>query len=497
MENNNTVNNNTKDEVINTDTSEKTNENNDVSDIKSPYKDEKELEAIKEDNLVAPTTTYSNIVELLGKINKLTEEQIKKLYSIKEKTALGINMDSVRMNIPDDGLLVKDNSEYSNDPSIGDVSLTTRQLEVGSKNGKITGDSITAILSYKTGIGGITQVPLWHSGFWLTLLPIKNSDIINLEIEIANNTIELGRSTSALIYSNYSVIYNRIITNFIISHTKNSSLDVPISELTKYIKIQDLYPIVNALLYSMNPTGHNYVRSCINSSKLDDDMKPLCDYILEATIDFRKLLFVNRKSLTKEMLLHMSKRTPNSVSLTEVIEYRNNLVNENSITLTTNNDTNIKFNLVMPMLDKYILSGEAWVNNIITNTEKLFTESTDDIVKNNLISEMSVSAILGMYNSFINSIEFDGYLINEQVDIDIALEALSADDTIIIKLIDAIKDFINNNTIAMVGIVNYDCPKCKTSQSENRVINFKEIIPINVVESFFDLCTLRIKKLEM
>ena len=464
---------------------------------KEPFsRDNQELDSDPTDMLTMPNNVYSKLMEVLESINSLTKEQSEKLYTDNDKKTLTMDVDSVRTTNVDDMLYVEDNTTYENDVKFADTELNIRDLNFKPKNKKVSGDAITALLSAKTGIGGIVQVPLWHSGFWLTLNPIKDADIINLEIELANSEIELGRDTSSLIYSNYSVVYNRIVTNFILQHTQSTSLDVPNSELRNFIKIQDLYPIVNGILYSMNPKGYDYARACINGSVLEDN-KPKCNYILKGVIDFKKLLYVDRSRLTKDMLLQMSKRSPKSIQPEEAIEYQRLLAKDDILSVTTSNGLEVKFHLELPTLEDYITSGELWINNIISNTQKLFTESTDDEVKNNLIKEMTLTTVLGMYNSFVSKISFDEYEVESFKDIDLALETLSGDDDTIVGFINGVKDFINKNTIAVVGLVNFDCPVCKANQVDHNMINFKEIIPLNVVESFFDQCTLRIQKLGM
>jgi len=464
---------------------------------KEPFsKDNEELNTDPTDILTMPNNVYSKLMEVLESINSLTKEQTEKLYNIDDKKTLTMDVDSVRTTNVDDMLYVEDNETYENNVKYGSNEYNIRDLNFKPKNKKVSGDAITALLSAKTGIGGVVQVPLWHSGFWLTLKPIKDSDIINLEIELANSEIELGRDTSSLIYSNYSVVYNRIVTNFILQHTQNTSLDIPISELRNYIKIQDLYPLVNGILYSMNPKGYEYARACVNGAVLEDN-KPKCTYILNGVIDFKKLLYVDRSRLTKDMFLQMSKRSPKSVTPEEVIEYQRLLTKDNILKITTGNGLEVEFILDLPTLEDYIVSGELWINNIINDTQKLFTESTDEEVKNNLIKEMTLTTVLGMYNSFVDKITFDEYEVSSFNDINLALETLSADDDTIVAFINGIKDFINKNTIAVVGLTNFDCPVCKESQATHDMINFKEIIPLNVVESFFDLCTLRIQKLGM
>lgn len=450
-----------------------------------------------DDKFMMPVSIMSRLTTVLESLNKLSKEEADKLYTKNDKRSLGVSVATSRLT-NDSDMLATDDTGYENNLSYGDTELNIRALNINPKANKVSGDSLQAFLSTVTGVGALTQVPLWHSGFWLTLLPIKDSDIINLEMEITENFIELGRTTSGLIYSNYSVIYNRIITNFIIAHVQNSSLKVPNSELRKYILIQDLYPIINGVLHSMNPNGYDYIRSCINNTVEDEEGRPKCDFILEAKINFKKLLRVNRRKLTDNMLVQMSKRAPDSLSIEQVKEYQKVLVSTltTTKTITTTNDTKIAFTFSPPTLDEYIVAGEYWVNSIISKTEKLFTDTTDDDVKNNLISEMTITSILGMYNSWVTKVEVGEHFIDGFVDITLALETLSSDNKTLTEFIDTIKDFINNSTVAMVGLPNYVCPTCKAEQNSDTSKDFKELVPINMVESFFDLATLRLAKMQ-
>jgi len=450
-----------------------------------------------EDKFMMPVSIMSRLATVLEKLSNLSKEEADKLYTAEDKRSLGVSVATSRLT-NDDDMLAGDISDYENNLSYGDTELNIRALNINPKANKVSGDSLQAFLSTVTGIGTLTQVPLWHSGFWLTLLPIKDSDIINLEMELSESFIELGRTTSGLIYSNYSVIYNRIVTNFIMAHIQNSSLKVPNSELRKYILIQDFYPIINGILHSMNPNGYDYIRSCINNTVNNDEDKPKCDFILEAKINFKKLLRVNRKRLTTNMLVQMSKRAPDSLTIEQVKEYQKELISTHNTSkvITAGNGVDVKFTFKSPTLDEYIVAGEYWVNSIISKTEKLFTETTDDDVKNNLISEMTITSILGMYNSWVTKIDVAGHFIDGFIDITLALETLSSDNKTLEEFINTIKTFINDATVAMVGIPNYVCPTCKKEQNTNTSKEFKELVPINMVESFFDLATLRLAKMQ-
>lgn len=451
------------------------------------------------DKLILPGVLYSTLVATLESINKLSKEQFKKKYSDKEQLALGINIEGMRTGFIDD-MLTKDAAEFFNGINFGDKELVTRLLPLNTQGKNLKGAAVVSAFSSLVGVGDNIQVPLWHSGFWVALRPVKDSEIVNLETALANNHIELGRDTSTLVYSNYSVVYNRIVTDFIIEHIESCTLAVPADrDIRDYIKVQDLYPLVNGMLSGMYSSGYEFIRACANSSIIGENNKPKCDYTLTAKVDFKKLLWVNRKALNKDMIRQMSTRTPSSITGEEVINYQRTLESlaNTTLNLETSNGVKMKMTLSAPSLNDYITNGEIWINNVIKNSEKLFTETSSDEEKNNLINEMMTTVVLGIYNVFIEKIEVpsEGTITEDRPNVDTALEILSSDDKVLKELIDGVKAYINSITVALVGIPNYECPACKANQNNDSKAEFKEIIPLNVVESFLDLCTHRTQKL--
>ena len=70
---------------------------------------------------------------------------------------------------------------------------------------KMSKSASIAIFNAILNVGEVVQVPLWHSGFWVTLRPIKERDIINLNVILKNNVVEMGRYSNTLVYTNYNV----------------------------------------------------------------------------------------------------------------------------------------------------------------------------------------------------------------------------------------------------------------------------------------------------
>jgi len=444
-----------------------------------------------------PSSNNKILMDILTTINEMNDKVFRSTFSNDDMETLKINNDSVNYTNKDDALYDSVNNGMVNNYKYADKELNIRPLKIGG-NGNLNGDAAIAKLANIIGVGETIQVPLWHSGFWVTLKPVKDVELINLDMQITNNQITLGRDTNTLIFSNYSVVFNRIVTNFIVNHIQNTTLDLPAgADIREYISVQDLYTLVNSILYSMHPKGYPLVRSCSNSNVLDPDTnKPKCSHTIEAKIDFRKMLWLDKNMLSKTHIEQMSKRTPGSITVDDVIEYSNTLpINKAKKIDVEYNGNKVYFILKTPNLKDYINNGEKWVNDIITKSEAIFTETTDNDEREAIINTIASAMVMGVYNIYIDEIVFeDGSSIKNRVDIDDSLTMLSNSNDLVKVFIDGVKEYINSNNISVIGIPNYTCPACQEAQVKEGKDNFKEIIPINVLESFFDLCVLRIIK---
>jgi hypothetical protein len=486
-------------------TSEEKTEDSHTVEVPETKSEEADME--KEDNnILFPSVILSELNRLDKDFASILPENFQKIY---EKTqehkkalaAVGLITGAERM-VVQKGVFEKElNAEdivnYVNMLKFGDKDLNTRPLPINMEKGPLNAETAVARFTAMLGVGEIIQVPLWHSGFWITIKPPKNTDILNLEISLTNAQVSLGRETNTLIYSNYSVIFNRIVTDFIMDHVISVSIKLPDDkDVRDYIVVHDLYPLVLGMITAMHPSGIDVTRSCINASKLDENKIPLCDFNVSARLDTKKLLWVNRKALTTKMLNQMSIRQPNGVTVDEVKEYQNNITQilSETIEVETANGSSVKLVLNLPMLRNYIDNGERWVNRVISKAEELFTTNDSYESKNSKVNDVLLSVILGIYNVFITKIELNGEWAEDEDAIYAVLDVLSSDEDAFNVVIDKIKHYISKSAIAMVATPNYECPTCQKDQAREGVpAAFKELIPLNILEGFFDLSVLKIK----
>ena len=470
-----------------------------------PLLSEKKFEDTDKDVVLLPTETYDKLTKLIKAIDNIPTDIFNETYTKSEAKAVGIDIESVTTT-NDKGVYTKNlnDNEHVNTVNYSDKELGIRELNVKSTNKVLSGTAAISKFTSKLGIGTIIQAPLWNSGFWVTLRPPTDSEIINLELAIANSEVSLGRTTNKLVYSNYSVVYNRLVTDFIIEHLADSTIKLsPEDDIRDYILLPDIYPLYNALITTMNPNGYNITKGCKYTTVLEDN-KPVCDYVVTGKVDPKKMLYVNRKALTEKTLAHMSKRTPNSTTIDEVKEYQLSLskLQPKNITVYSKvTDTNINIELSLPTVTTYINNGEAWVNNIITKSEEIITTTDNQDTKNDKIAALTNAVILGVYNIFVTKLSMAGTEVVDKETIDNILDRISSDSALLEHFVNEVSAYIDEATIAIVGMPNYICPLCKEAkrdgdQNSSTTGPFKDIIPVNMAEHFFDLGALRLKKIQ-
>ena len=391
-------------------------------------------------------------------------------------------------------------NNYVNNIIYGDKKLNMRDLNFHSAAGEVTGARAMAIFMSKLSIGEIIHVPLWHSGFWVAIKPPTLTELIQLQIMLVDNEIELGRDTNTLIYSNYQVVFTRILTDFVVKHIAEYSIKLsPDDDIRDYISVNDYFPLVLALTAAIHPKGVSVYRTCVNTSVLDENEKPKCDFMVSAICDPKKLLWVD-KSIFKNKYIksHMSGRGSNTVSKDAVREYVNQLgiMLEKDIKIQADNGKEVIIKLNVPSLKKYIVDGEKWISNIINSTTDVYTENDTKESKFRKLYQMLYQSIMGVYNSYVKEIRIEEE--NGEVtkttgsgDIDEILSILSLDESLYTSFIKEMSRYVNETTIAIVGTPIYKCPSCSKVQDNTIPGKFDQFIPINVPQYFFDQCASR------
>jgi len=449
------------------------------------------------ESIIIASGSQKKINTLLAAVDAIETDAIEKEFTPEELSTIGFNYESSDKTIHNDVLYDHINDgTFVNRVTHDDIPVGITKVGVKA-TGKLSGANAVAKFTSALGIGKHTTVTLWHSGFSLMISPPDDSEMISLQYNIAKLERKLGSDTSNLVYSNYGVVINKLVVDFILSHVISSSLDLPEGEsYTDYIKLTDMNLLALAMTSSMRPMGYPVTITCKNSLLLEKD-HPVCDYVATADVDPEKLLWVNRNALTKDNLAHISKTSAGSHSVESIIAYQNSLtVNDVSVVNVEATGGDIEFHIKTPTIRDYIDSGELWINNIIAAEEKLFIEGDSTETRENRIDSLILASVLNKYSGYVSSITMDDTYVTDQAGVTGILEAMSGSADISNNLLSGIIKHIDSGYIALAATYTFDCPVCKeagrdASQGDGNIAGFKEFIPLNAVENFFALSTLR------
>ena len=435
----------------------------------------------KEIKISLPPRKFSELEKFIRDLDNLDEEFIKS-FSTDDKVSIDLVLNTIENTFEKD-VGVRNAGDMECKPTVKEKELILKNVSLKTKgNRKAAKLKLNEVL----GIGTLSHVPLWHSGFWITIKPLGKKDRINIMLALTEEFGRAGRKTTDLIFSNNSVIFTKVLLEKIRPFIIDSSLALPEGEdIFKYIKIQDLFPLVLGVLKTIYPRGVNYLLHCKNTAVLENNV-PKCNYTANINLDLGKLLHVDMEKLTEEHKAQMVKKASKSVTVEDVVKYQETLeANQGDTINLTLEDVVVSINISSPSLAHYVEVGEYFISRLDEQINELIKNK--DIINDKDEAEMILlnTMFLSTYAHYVTKIIIDG---SESVDIeDIMddLEALSENNEVSKKIKDKILKYIDNSLVALVGYPDFTCPVCKERQNDDGKGSFRAFIPLNVLNYFF------------
>ncbi len=360
-------------------------------------------------------------------------------------------------------------------------------------NQNLKGERATIRLVNHLGMGSLFQVPLWHSGIWVTFKPPSDTEIIELNRIMLSDKIKFGRYTYGLAFSNISVYTVNRLVDFCLSHIYDMSVkseDINIGNIKDHINCQDIPILIWGLVCTMYPRGFNYKRACINDIEK-------CTNVVTETLNVFKLQWTNTEAISDWQKGFMSDRQARQKTLDEITRYKTELTKLQSKKILINKDLSneVAFTIKAPTLSEYVTSGYKWVSGLVDNIDSSLSLDNDDDERNQYIISKGQATSMRQYIHWIESIEYGSNIIDDRETLEATLDILSSDDDVREEFIDAIVKYINESTISVIGIPSFDCPKCNKDQCVDSYPKVVDIIPLDVSQLFFDLLLQRISRL--
>ena len=389
--------------------------------------------------------------------------------------------------------LERKDSDWVNSLSHNGFNISPGYPKIEVKERSISGERGLIHLASHIGQGSVYQQALYHSGFWITFKPPGDDQIIELNRIIGSDKIEFGRDTYGAVFANTTVYTMRRLVNFAMSNLYNHSVNIEKTDkvnLIDLVSIHDYYPLLQGLAATMYPRGLVYESACVK-----DPAK--CTHVTKELLNLAKLLVVDKSALTDWQKQHMTTRGAGKMSVASIRQYQKELtkLGDRKISITTNIGTTVTFTLGIPNIPSTMKIGTEWVDGIVDHVEKLAGSGASSDDKEEMFARYSMSSYLNKYAHIIKAISFGVFEECTDVeDIKRYLPQLSSDESIRTNLEKEIKKYLNDTTIAVVGIPLYDCENCGTPQTTDTVYpRHQNIIPLDVPNVFFQLASRRLK----
>lgn len=331
------------------------------------------------------------------------------------------------------------------------------------------------------GLGGIVSVPLYHSGFWITLEAPKESDLIELFRRMQDEKIELGRETFGLVFSNEQSYLNSYLLDFCIQHIFETNARVDNhQDLRALIKIQDLNILFWGMAALIWPRGFDYVRGITTKEGIETTQT------VSAKINISKLLWVDNASFSDKHRAQMNQRQRGRVTIEQIQEYQNTLIPTLSSGRRVKIRDNLEFIVASTSAEEYITDGEAWISGLVTMVDQTFTTSAPTSEQRNATIDMHSKANrLRNHAPWIKAVVIDDHENTDRKDISEVLTLLSSDSEVTGLLEKEIVRFMDDSTCALIAIP-------ETSGNKMPFERFPHLIAVDVLNTFFTLLAQRV-----
>lgn len=369
-----------------------------------------------------------------------------------------------------------------------DLKLTASRPSIGkSAQGQaLTGAAAMARMAAYTSLGTVLQVPMWRSGFWITLKAPSDGALMELERRMMLERMVFGRLTRGMTYSQSEVHIKAALVDFLLSCVVETTLwsDDP-QDIAEALKLADINTLIWGGALAIYPNGYPYVQPCTAQPAV-------CSHQVRGKVALHRLLFVDNNMLSEKQRRHMARRKTR-ITKDEYAAYAEEFAVKES---SRYEDDGIGIRFCDPTYAQYRDSGFEWVAELEAATESAFGNriSIDERIAH--VNNMAKAVAMRQYSHWVSRITFlrdngedDGY-VESRKDINAQLEMMTGNAARAKEFFERVDTYIAENAVSVIGIPNYVCPKCRKRQP-TAAGRFEEIIPIEVGQAFFTLTTQR------
>lgn len=361
---------------------------------------------------------------------------------------------------------------------------------IRSRSVQMQGSAAHMRIRQKLKLGIPFEVVLPHTGSWVKIDSAGDDEIVELHRAINAERIMLGRQSFGAIFSSLRGYISKILLSFIRSKIVATGINCDINDLFNHIDILDVDSLIVGFAQATWPNGFEYSRACTANPGV-------CTHITKGRIMPIRTQWFDINSLTDRQKSILSRRGERSVSIEDLKIYKAEFIRGKSIfvDLSDEEDNSIQAELKTCTIAQYIDGSYRWISSL----EERYTSAliTDADERNNYLYTQSKATMMRMYGHFTSAIYEDGVATVTSIeDIEETLGVISAADKIKDRFIEQVGKFIDEATICVIAIPEYECPACgEDNEADKNMPKFKGLIPIDASKAFFTLMVQTVEKL--
>ena len=381
--------------------------------------------------------------------------------------------------------LTKPGSDWQQTINYGEHRIGVRAPRYNTAGGIVSGKNAITLIKRISGIGTSISIPLWHSGIWVTLSAATEAELINFDFKLAMEKTQVGLSTTGQLLNARSAVFSGTLIDFILEHVTSTNVanlaDGMANALRSRIDMLDYSTLVAAFMVTMYPNGFPWVMECVN---------PNCSNREEVTLNLARMIWTDKTVLTDKQM-DMMARKANSITDEELKVYREEfkLTDKSTATLASG----VKFHFRRPTIADYIDSATQWVSVIEKQQTTALSNYATERERESFLRSQVQARFMRKYEHFVDKIEIpdpnggdESLMVVDRETITEALEALSTANEDFVDFEEKVLEFIEANTITVIGYPAVDCGVCKQvpETAEGRL---RTIVPVAIDRAFFTL----------
>ena len=370
------------------------------------------------------------------------------------------------------------------------------------KQGIVNTSKLAAITKIRARLskGRDLTVPLYSSGIWVTITSPTETELVNLQRQLLQDRIMLGRRSYGLSHSATTVYTVETIMYFILDHMRpvyiGKTKDVN-NELTMdMLSVMDIDLIIAYMVSTMFPEGFGISRTCSNDIAS-------CTATTSASLDILEIIYPVISKFSEEQLEFIRKtasKTPENdddFGIAELTNYQKSLVEPEQHDLLKDDDVVASFTLSTCSMEDYFASGKSWIEGVVASVDDSLSEDLES--RNKHIELISKTSTLRQYSHFVKELTIvegaESITYTDKDIIDSLIGELSEDDDVRNDFFKKVVSFVTKSKVSLVGIPEYVCPTCKAPNGNNEDGDGLGIIPLDLIQVFFTLLGYKISLL--